>query len=435
MSKTTKTKVPKQKTGLAYRILSALILIACVGVVFLPISTFQGSLEVKSQSIIETIKAMINGGEMDFGFLPVIKQSTGVTPFVMSAAFYTFVLALVIAVILNLISIFSKKAAGACFRSAIFFIMWGSIVYTLSIVCITAYAEKKFVYDLYTAIIAGASMLIYFILAFVKLGKGGWIAIFHFILTFVACGLFVVAISMNGFNVSKAINVGDKLYKKILLVLLVIAAIHLFISTFRAMSKGALGCKLFGYALQVVIALAACYVGYAAGVHTGTYLLYCVIAALVSTIQILIGAAQISKAGKALAAQSAEEALARFETEEYVEAYLYEGGPVAGVEIAEEVNPSAASAAYGTNGKPTLNDMIGNGFDPFLFTLTDEEKAEFIDLYILKCKTNMPEIPTYVVGGNNKDFFNKVFIYLGQYREKVSSNLLAKMYKFSMKLS
>ena len=86
---------------------------------------------------------------------------------------------------------------------------------------------------------------------------------------------------------------------------------------------------------------------------------------------------------------------------------------------------AAAAAADGT--KPNLATLVGNGFDAFMFNLTDKEKEEFIDLYIIRCKGRMPEIPAYVVGGDNREFFNKVFIYLGQYREKISSVLLSKM--------
>jgi len=46
----------------------------------------------------------------------------------------------------------------------------------------------------------------------------------------------------------------------------------------------------------------------------------------------------------------------------------------------------------------------------------------------------MPEIPAYEVGGDNKEFFRKMFIYLGQYRDKIPDGLLAKMYQFSIKM-
>ncbi len=127
-----------------------------------------------------------------------------------------------------------------------------------------------------------------------------------------------------------------------------------------------------------------------------------------------------------------------FLREEYIEAYAYDGGPVAGVELAEEVNPTVAALSAARHpdmaAQATVASLLGNGFDPFLITLNEKEKNEFIDIYVLKCKGIMPEIPGYVVGGDNKDFFNKVFIYLGQYREKIPADLLGKMYQFSMKI-
>ncbi len=132
------------------------------------------------------------------------------------------------------------------------------------------------------------------------------------------------------------------------------------------------------------------------------------------------------------------EMMKTFHTEEVIEAYAYEGGPVAGIEVAEEVFPTLAKieAQKDPDGaaRNTVASLLGNGFDAFLITLNEKEKNEFIDLYVLKCRGLMPEIPGYVVGGDNKDFFNKVFIYLGQYREKIPGDLLAKMYSFSMKI-
>ncbi len=143
-------------------------------------------------------------------------------------------------------------------------------------------------------------------------------------------------------------------------------------------------------------------------------------------------------AAKAAAADPVAEAMKGFKTEEVIEAYAYEGGPVAGIEVAEEVYPTVAAieAQKDPTGaaKNTVASLLGNGFDAFLITLNEQEKNEFIDLYVLRCRCLMPEIPGYVVGGDNKDFFNKVFIYLGQYRDKIPGDLLVKMYNFSMKI-
>ncbi|MBQ7948497.1 MAG: hypothetical protein IJ284_01930 [Clostridia bacterium] len=122
-----------------------------------------------------------------------------------------------------------------------------------------------------------------------------------------------------------------------------------------------------------------------------------------------------------------------FHLEEYAEAYAYEGGPVAGVLMAQEVNPTflPQQPHVNTAGYDFYNCK---SFDPFIATLNDMERNAFTELFILKYSGTMPELPDYVVGGDNKEFFRKIFIYLGQYRDRIPQPLLTKMYQFSMKI-
>lgn len=122
-----------------------------------------------------------------------------------------------------------------------------------------------------------------------------------------------------------------------------------------------------------------------------------------------------------------------FHLEEYAEAYPYEGGPVAGVLLAQEVNPTflPQQPRVNTAGYDFYNCK---SFDPFIATLNDMERNAFTELFILKYSGTMPELPDYVVGGDNKEFFRKIFIYLGQYRDRIPQPLLTKMYQFSMKI-
>lgn len=72
-------------------------------------------------------------------------------------------------------------------------------------------------------------------------------------------------------------------------------------------------------------------------------------------------------------------------------------------------------------------------FDPFIASLNDEERKQFTEIFILKYKGETKNLPDYEVGGDNAEFFRRVFIFLGQYREKIPSKLLAKMYNFASK--
>ena len=73
-------------------------------------------------------------------------------------------------------------------------------------------------------------------------------------------------------------------------------------------------------------------------------------------------------------------------------------------------------------------------YDPFINSLTPQEKNEFGDLFIA-CKAGKFEgLPIYAIGGNNDEFFRKVFIYLGKFRKDISAPLLDKLYSYVSKL-
>lgn len=434
MSMTTKTEAPKQKKNVGYRLLAALVFIACVAVLFLPISTFTSAWAIEKQTLIKTIKAIFASDVKMFGVLPVLVAGNGILAISANVALYLFALAIVVAVICSFIAIFARKKAPGLIRTALFLYTWGCAAYALSILCISDYINNvKVTFDVITIAIAVAGALFYFFLMLAKIGKAAWLCAVHFLLSLAVSGLLILAMTFDGSVTSKALA-ANKLFKWILVGVVGFAMLNLVIATIRALSKKGLSGDMVRYVLQLLVSLVACYASYGAKIESNLYLLLVVLAAVVSVIQIIIATLQLGDRAKKRAAAAKEEALSNFETEEYVEAYAYEGGPVAGVVVAEEVSPTAAAQAAANGQKPDMASLVGNGFDPFMYTLSEAQKTEFIDLYILRCKGMMPEIPAYVVGGDNKDFFNKVFIYLGQYREKISSDLLAKMYEFSMKL-
>ena len=73
-------------------------------------------------------------------------------------------------------------------------------------------------------------------------------------------------------------------------------------------------------------------------------------------------------------------------------------------------------------------------FDPFIAVLNNDERNQFTEIFILKYRGVMPELPDYAVGGDNKEFFSKIFLYLGQYRDRIPDGLLAKIYVYSTKI-
>lgn len=77
----------------------------------------------------------------------------------------------------------------------------------------------------------------------------------------------------------------------------------------------------------------------------------------------------------------------------------------------------------------TIDKIYAGPIDEFIRKLTNDERIEFAMTFIEKSKGELGSIPDYVVGGDNKKFFQLSFIYLGRVRGLVSDGLLNKMYK------
>ena len=73
-------------------------------------------------------------------------------------------------------------------------------------------------------------------------------------------------------------------------------------------------------------------------------------------------------------------------------------------------------------------------YDPFINTLTPAEKNEFGDIFIANKYGVHNYLPPYVIGGDNSEFFRKVFIFLGRFRKDISRNLLDKLYVYVSQL-
>ena len=95
---------------------------------------------------------------------------------------------------------------------------------------------------------------------------------------------------------------------------------------------------------------------------------------------------------------------------------------------AREKSRPETPASYGYNGMQYT-------YDPFINTLTPSEKNEFGDVFIANMYGIHSYLPTYVIGGDNREFFQKVFIYLGRYRGYITQDLMEKIYAYVNKTS
>ena len=95
--------------------------------------------------------------------------------------------------------------------------------------------------------------------------------------------------------------------------------------------------------------------------------------------------------------------------------------------------PSYPSISPAAQPSSPAYDPTQYTYDPFINGLSPKEKNEFGDLFIAGKAGKLQNLPTYVIGGDNTEFFRKVFIYLGRYRKNISAELLDKLYVYVSK--
>ncbi len=430
------TEAPKpQKTGAA-RVFAAILAALSVGLIFLPINVIKGA-AVESVSLFTLIQDLLkNASEKLFGILPTFVPTATTLGKFATVALYLLALTLVLTVVFGLIGVFAKKSAPALLRAASFFFATGVSVYTVFTLLMGYIQTNAWKLDLVCLGVTAVACLLYFILGVIKVGKKAWVSGLQYVFTAVAsvCVFLTLAKDAAAFSTGLgALGLGNAAATVELAIFGLMFVIAL-LGCIRVHTEKGLVLDLIRYILTVLVAGALCYF-----YLSSSALMLAIIAAGLAVVQIVICAIQMKIAYKKEEEPVVEEeepapVVEEFIREEFAEAVAYEGGPVEGVEIAEEVNPTyiAPPPQVQTAGYDFYNCK---SFDPFIAVLNNEERNQFTELFIVKFKGVMPEIPDYVVGGDNKEFFRKLFIYLGQYRDRIPDGLLAKIYQYAIKLS
>lgn len=403
----------KKDKSVFFRILAALVAVLGVVALVLPLKIYPDFNTKKSVfSVLSTI-----------GFGDNLSRLASVAV-VALAAFSA------ISVILSVIAIIAPKKARGLLRTATLLFTIGCVWQLAATSGLSTYVKGETSIDYIVLAFTLVSLIVYCCFALARAGRGGVVSLVQFLFTAAFTVFFIDAIADAGQD--KFATISDLL--TVIFALVAVAALNLAISVLRIQCKKGIVFDIVRYAIQLVLAVVLFVL--ASGVGSDTLPLFLIVAIAISVVQIIIAIIQKrvacvkvpagKEAKNEVAKESAEKDCKICPAEEYAEAYAYTGGPVGGVEMAEEVNPAATAGYDYYNSK---------SYDPFIAILTDEERNQFTELYILRCEGSMPEIPEYKVGEDNAEFFRKVFIYLGQYRDRIPDELLAKMYKYSTKVS
>ena len=452
--------------NMSYRITA--ILFAVIGIVslFIPLTYVMYGNIAKRTSFFMSFIGLFTGEETSylFGFLPThapilqdaLVEIDNIRGIVTAIIYYVFIILILTASAIGIVTFFRPQKAPRLLNITVFIFLFAYSMYALWHEVFVLTIDKKILIDFVcifgTAVFFATSLY----LAFNRRGKKAGFSVLQFCLSLVVSSILILAMEADteffknafaSFGVKKTL-----LQDLIIYGLVTLSAINILCAYIRIQVKKGIPFEIVRYVLQIAILVFAFYIEFKFNPNKNKpFAFFCILAVVISIVQIILAIMQCNKIAKAKKQEKKESNMAEaivheYYAEEQVEPVPYEGGPINGVTTAELVeeepdednkNEKSANAPAETknNEEDSTYDFYNSkSFDPFIATLNKEERVEFTDLFVLRCKGDMPEIPEYVVGEPKKEFFNKIFVSLGKYRDTISDELLSKIYEFSLKL-
>lgn len=461
-------KVKKNK-NVASRLFAFLFVAIAVTSLFLPFSYVLVDGVATKMSFFDAVVKLFKGDGVVsklFGVLPTyanVKLDTGamnIGSVITAFVFYLFLALIVLSVLFGIITVFTSKKAPGMFRATVFCFLYAYSMYALWNTCQVFSNEKKLLVDIVAFACTGIGLLTYLILGLKRKGASALVFFVQFLLSLSVSCILIFAFEANtdAFRNGLA-KFNIKAFEQVILITVALCALNIMCGYIRLQVKKGLPFDCIRYILQLLVTGVASYLEIANKQESKLCMILTIVAAGVSLFQIILciiqGKAGKKKAKKVEATEEVaepatqpadEQPLQEYVAEEHVEPVSYDGGPVDGVAVAElaeeepedekpaEEKPAEEKPAESETKTASYDFYNTKSFDPFIASLSDKERNDFTDLFVLRCKGDMPEIPTYVVGEPKKDFFRKIFVYLGKYRDQIPDELLMKIYQFSLKL-
>ena len=378
-----------------------------------------------------------------FGILPLFAGSEMVGK-ISGFLVYGVAAVMVVSVLLAIIALFSGKAAPALARTiagmnAVTYFVYGAWLFMLS--------RNANNLDVIAFSIAEVSFFAYFIYSAIRAKKHIFLGAILLFFTAIATSAVTLAyVSING-EIKALVEAGGTtgmVAYIVTLAILALTALSYLIAFYGLCAKKVYGADIVRTVLLLLIGAFLVFAALMNENYAKVIIFGATVAAsavLQIIIQSLAVCANRKKAKKAAAAKAVEETVAEpvveddgatliteepvAVEEETVEEPVCEFAPTAAV-VEEPAPAPQATAEY--------DYYNTKSFDPFISSLSSQERTQFTELFILRYKGEMSNIPSYNVGGDNKEFFNKLFINLGSVRERLSDELLEKLYQFAIRL-
>ncbi len=407
------------KSSFVYRTIAALIAIACVAAFFLPYTIFVSSsngLVTTELKLYELFEHIPDASYKFLSVIPLFTNPKSVLGLAGGLITYVLIIALVVAFIFAVITlIFGKKVKCLASLSAVVY-TWGAALYMIAVISITCYLPIKIAFDTNSIILALIGTFAYFILMYANLGKKLCIlnsVRFFLVLAFTVCLLLAITFD---YDLVRKLLAEASFYKIAIIIAIALTLVNVIFASVRASAKKAFVFDFINAAVQLVVAVALIALSVSSPVTDVALLILSSIAAVISLVLLVLAFVGVKFAKQKNKAESISEIT---ESEQ----------PAPEETPATQPAPEETPATACEPETAVEEDFFaGKQIDTFIATLSVSERNQFAAMYLLKQEGVMPEIPAYQIGGDNKLFFEMVFITLGDYRDEIPDGLLSKMY-------
>ena len=405
------TSSANKRQSPSYRAIAAVIAIACVVAFFLPYTFFLSSpaFATEKLKLYKLFEYIPDTPYKFMGFIPMFTNPKSILGLAGGLVPYALIIFLAVAFVLAVISLIFGQKAERLLTTSILLYTWGVAMYMIAVVSISCYLPMKIVFDAASITLAAVGTLAYVAFLYVKLDrKICMLNCLRFLLTLAFTVCLLLALAFDSTRVSKLLN--KSLFYKIAAVIAVaLTLVNLVLASVRAAKQRAFAEDFINSAIELAVSVALVVLSITSSVTDVSLLIFSGIAAAISVALFVLTFVSLH-ASK----QQAQTAPAASKPSKKPAPTVTPVIPVTPVKSAPVV---------------TEDFFAGKQIDGFIATLNVTERNQFAAMYLLKPENVMPEVPAYIINGDNRTFFEMIFITLGEYRDQIPDSLLFKMYQ------